>query len=88
MLQSIRSRLLGLVLATVIPFTALIAHGIWSQWRTDQAAATESAISEARELSLWVDSPSTSGSRPRGARPVPDINSGEEMPDILLRKPR
>jgi hypothetical protein len=55
MLQSIRLRLLGLVLATVIPFTALIAYGIWSQWRTDQAAATERTISEARELANQVD---------------------------------
>jgi diguanylate cyclase (GGDEF)-like protein/PAS domain S-box-containing protein len=55
MLQSIRSRLLGLVLATVVPFTALIAYGIWSQWRTDQAAATERAIIEARELANQVD---------------------------------
>jgi diguanylate cyclase (GGDEF)-like protein/PAS domain S-box-containing protein len=55
MLQSIRSRLLGLVLATVIPFTALIVHGLWSQWRTDEAAAIERARSEAHELAELLD---------------------------------
>ena len=39
LLRSIRSQLLGLVVATVVPFTALIGVGLWSQWRSDQAAA-------------------------------------------------
>jgi diguanylate cyclase (GGDEF)-like protein/PAS domain S-box-containing protein len=55
MFQTVRSRLLGLVLATVIPFTALIAYGLWIQWRTDEAAAKERAISEARELADQLD---------------------------------
>ena len=55
MFSSIRSRLLGLVLATVVPFTALIAFGLWSQWRTDEALANESAIGEATQLAAEVD---------------------------------
>jgi diguanylate cyclase (GGDEF)-like protein/PAS domain S-box-containing protein len=54
-LRSIRSRLLGLVLATVVPFTALIGAGLWGQWRGDQAAALERATSEARLLAAQVD---------------------------------
>ena len=50
MLRGIRSRLLGLVLATVIPFTALIGGGLWTQWRSDQATAAERAVAEARLL--------------------------------------
>jgi len=55
LLRSIRSRLLGLVLATVVPFTALIGGGLWSQWRSDQAAAIERALAEARLLAAQVD---------------------------------
>jgi diguanylate cyclase (GGDEF)-like protein/PAS domain S-box-containing protein len=55
LLRSIRSRLLGLVLATVVPFTALIGAGLWNQWRSDQAAAVERAIDEARLLVAEVD---------------------------------
>src|SRR5260370_37219745 len=55
LLRSIRSRLLGLVLATVAPFTALIGGGLWSQWRSDQAAAIERALAEARLLAAQVD---------------------------------
>jgi diguanylate cyclase (GGDEF)-like protein/PAS domain S-box-containing protein len=44
-----------LVLATVIPFTALIGAGLWSQWRSDQAAAIERALSEARVVAAQVD---------------------------------
>jgi diguanylate cyclase (GGDEF)-like protein/PAS domain S-box-containing protein len=55
LLRGIRSRLLGLVLATVVPFTALIGIGLWSQWRSDQAAAIERALSEARVLAAQVD---------------------------------
>ena len=54
-LRSIRSRLLGLVLATVVPFTALIGAGLWSQWRGDQAAAIQRATAEARLLAAQVD---------------------------------
>src|SRR5215470_14564857 len=55
MFSGIRSRLLGLVLATVVPFTALIAFGVWSQWRTDEALANERAITEASQLAAQVD---------------------------------
>ena len=55
MLRGIRSRLLGLVLATVVPFTALIGGGLWAQWRTDRATAAERAVAEARLLAAQVD---------------------------------
>jgi diguanylate cyclase (GGDEF)-like protein/PAS domain S-box-containing protein len=55
LLRSIRSQLLGLVVATVVPFTALIGIGLSSQWRSDQAAAIERARNEARLLAAEVD---------------------------------
>jgi len=55
MLLGIRSRLLGLVLATIVPFTALIGFGLWNQWHTDAALANERAIVEARTLAAQVD---------------------------------
>src|SRR5262245_41746908 len=55
MLRGIRSRLLGLVVATVVPFTALIGAGLWSHWHADQAAAIERALDEARLLATQVD---------------------------------
>src|SRR6476661_1733186 len=55
LLRSIRSRMLGLVVATVVPFTALIGAGLWNQWRTDQAAAIERALDEARLLAAQVE---------------------------------
>ncbi len=55
MLRGIRSRLLGLVLATVIPFTAVIGFGLVMQWRADRAAAVERAVGEARLLAAQVD---------------------------------
>jgi diguanylate cyclase (GGDEF)-like protein/PAS domain S-box-containing protein len=55
LLRGIRSRLLGLVLATVIPFAALIGGGLWTQWRNDKAAAAERAVAEARLLAAQVD---------------------------------
>jgi len=51
----IRSRLLGLVLAAVIPLAALIVGGLWIQWQEDHAAAAERSISEARLLAAQVD---------------------------------
>jgi diguanylate cyclase (GGDEF)-like protein/PAS domain S-box-containing protein len=54
-LCSIRSRLLGLVLAAVIPLAGLIAGGVWSQWESDRAAVAERAINEARLLAAQVD---------------------------------
>ena len=55
MFQSIRLRLLGLVLAAVAPFAALIALGVWDQWRTEQAQALHLARSEARSVAASVD---------------------------------
>src|SRR5215471_6825464 len=55
LLRSIRSQLLGLVLATVVPFTALIGIGLWSQWQSDQAAAIQRATNEARLVAAQVD---------------------------------
>ncbi len=53
--RSIRSRMLGLVIATVVPFTALIGVGLWNQWRHDQAAAIARALDEARLSAAEVD---------------------------------
>jgi diguanylate cyclase (GGDEF)-like protein/PAS domain S-box-containing protein len=55
LLSSIRTRLLGLVIATVVPFTALIGAGLWSQWRVDQSEAIHRALNEARLLAAQVD---------------------------------
>jgi diguanylate cyclase (GGDEF)-like protein/PAS domain S-box-containing protein len=55
LLRSIRSRLLGLVFATVVPFIALIGVGLWTQWQSDQAAALRRAVDEARSLATEVD---------------------------------
>jgi diguanylate cyclase (GGDEF)-like protein/PAS domain S-box-containing protein len=52
---SIRSRLLGLVLAAVIPLAALIGYGVWSQWESDREAAAKRAVNEARLLAAQVD---------------------------------
>jgi diguanylate cyclase (GGDEF)-like protein/PAS domain S-box-containing protein len=54
-LCSIRSRLLGLVLAAVIPLAALILAGVSTQYRVDHAAVAERAITEARLLAAQVD---------------------------------
>ena len=55
LLRSIRTRLLGLVVATVVPFTGLIGAGLWHQWRNEQAAAFQRAVNEARLLAAQVD---------------------------------
>jgi diguanylate cyclase (GGDEF)-like protein/PAS domain S-box-containing protein len=55
MLRGIRTRLLGLVIATVVPFMALIGCGLWIQWRSDQVQAFRSALVEARLLAARVD---------------------------------
>src|SRR4051812_48101632 len=55
LLRSIRSRLLGLVVATVVPFTALIGAGLWNQWRSDHAASVQRALNEARLIAARVD---------------------------------
>jgi diguanylate cyclase (GGDEF)-like protein/PAS domain S-box-containing protein len=53
--RTIRSRLLGLVLATVFPFFAVVCIGLWSQLRDDQNQAIERAVDEARLLAVQVD---------------------------------
>jgi diguanylate cyclase (GGDEF)-like protein/PAS domain S-box-containing protein len=55
LLRSIRSRLILLVVASVVPFTALIGVGLWNQWRTDQKTAVEVAVAEARLIASQVD---------------------------------
>ncbi|HTE78437.1 MAG TPA: EAL domain-containing protein [Xanthobacteraceae bacterium] len=55
LLRSIRSRLLGLVLATVIPLVAVICGGLGSQLRDDQAEATERVLDEARLFAAQID---------------------------------
>ena len=47
--------MMGLVVATVIPFTALIGVGLWNQWRHDQAAAVQRAFDEARLIAVRID---------------------------------
>jgi diguanylate cyclase (GGDEF)-like protein/PAS domain S-box-containing protein len=55
LLRSIRSRMLGLVVATAVPFVALVGVGLWNQWRYDHAAAVGLALDEARLLAAQVD---------------------------------
>src|SRR5262245_26974019 len=55
MVGGIRALLLGLILVTVIPFTALIGAGLWTQWKLDQAAALKSALGEARQIAMHID---------------------------------
>jgi hypothetical protein len=55
LLRTIRSRLLGLVVATVFPFFAVICGGLWLQLRDDQNQAVERALDEARLLAIQVD---------------------------------
>ena len=52
---SIRSRLLGLALAAVIPLAVLMTAALWIQWRSDRTAAAEHAVNEARLLAGQVD---------------------------------
>jgi diguanylate cyclase (GGDEF)-like protein/PAS domain S-box-containing protein len=55
LLRSIRSRLIGLVLASAVPFIALISVGLWNLWRLDQKAAFERSLTEARVVAGQVD---------------------------------
>jgi diguanylate cyclase (GGDEF)-like protein/PAS domain S-box-containing protein len=55
LLYSIRSRLLGLVLAAVLPLAALMAWALWSQWQEDRTDAAERAINEARLFAGQID---------------------------------
>jgi diguanylate cyclase (GGDEF)-like protein/PAS domain S-box-containing protein len=54
-LRSIRSRLLALVVATVVPFTVLIVAGLWTRWQIDHGVAIRQAINEARLLAAQID---------------------------------
>jgi diguanylate cyclase (GGDEF)-like protein/PAS domain S-box-containing protein len=54
-LGSIRSRLLGLAFAAVIPLAVIMTAALWSQWRSDRATAAEHAVNEARLLAAQVD---------------------------------
>jgi diguanylate cyclase (GGDEF)-like protein/PAS domain S-box-containing protein len=53
--RGVRSRLLGLVVATVVPFTALIGCGLWNQWQHDKERAIDGAVNQARLLAAQVD---------------------------------
>src|SRR5206468_8524878 len=55
LLRSIRTRMLGLVVATAVPFIALVGVGLWNQWRNDHTAAIGLALDEARLLAAQVD---------------------------------
>ncbi len=44
-----------LVLATVVPFLALVGTGLWSQWREDEAAAIERALNNSKLLAAQLD---------------------------------
>src|SRR5258705_12815995 len=55
LLRSIRTQMLLLVIATIIPFTILIGIRLWNQWRSDYAQAMEIALVEARLLAVQVD---------------------------------
>ena len=53
--RSIRARLLGLVVAAIIPFVALIGIGLLDQWHSEFVAATQRSLDEARLLAAQVD---------------------------------
>jgi diguanylate cyclase (GGDEF)-like protein/PAS domain S-box-containing protein len=53
--MGIRSQLLGLVAAAVVPFLVLIGVGLWNQSRTEQAEALNRALGESRVLAAQID---------------------------------
>jgi diguanylate cyclase (GGDEF)-like protein/PAS domain S-box-containing protein len=53
--MGIRSQLLGLVAAAVLPFLVLIGVGLWNQSRIAQAEALNRALGEARVLAAQID---------------------------------
>ena len=55
LLRTIRSRLLGLVLATGFPLLIVIGGGLWSQLRDDQTKAMDDALDAARFIATQVD---------------------------------
>ena len=52
---SIRSRLLGLVIAAIVPFMALIWAGLWNQWRSEYETAIQRALHDAQLVAAQVD---------------------------------
>src|SRR5260370_8753122 len=55
MLSGIFPRLLGLTLATVLPFTALLGGLLWDQWRQDHLAAQRSVLGATQAIPAQVD---------------------------------
>ena len=55
MLSGIFPRLLGLTLATVLPFTALLGGLLWDQWRQDHLAAQRSVLGATQAIAAQVD---------------------------------
>ena len=53
--RTIRSQLLGLVVATVVPLIAVLCFGLWHQLRDDQQRAMERARNEAWLVAEQVD---------------------------------
>jgi methyl-accepting chemotaxis protein len=53
--SGIRFRLLSLVLAIVVPLSALIGFGLYIQWRYDQSEAMQRVILDARLLAAEID---------------------------------
>jgi len=60
MLSGIFPRLLGLTLATVLPFTALLGGLLWDQWRQDHLAAQRSVLGATQAIAAQVDAQFTS----------------------------
>ncbi len=87
MLRGIRSRLLALVLATVVPFVALIGGGLWAQWRNAEAAAMQRSIVEARLIAAQIDDHiSNMQNLLAGLNPAVSQNPADrEANDALLR---
>ena len=53
--RTIRSRLLGLVVATVCPFLVVICGGLWLQLRQDQSNALGDALDQAQLFAAQID---------------------------------
>ncbi len=53
--SSIRARLLGLVVAAIVPFLALIGAGLWNQWRSEYAKAMQRVLNDSQILAAQID---------------------------------
>jgi len=71
-LRSIRSKLLGLVLAAIIPFVAFICVALWVQWQDIQATAIRQTMNDARLLAAQTVGPNAMA----GALVTYNFNSG------------